>query len=104
MHAVVNTLTLGKPLDQDLVDKFENDLGAILSDHPDFIRVQIVRVSDSEAILVAMYKTLEGLNEISKNIAAPWFTDNVRPYLAGPVDRKVGEVMLDFANGHLVTE
>jgi len=99
MHAVVNKLSLGKPLDQSLLDKVQNDLGSLLIDHPDFVSVQIVSVSDAEAILVALYKTMEALNEISKNIAGPWFAEHVRPYLAGPVDRAVGEVVLDFANG-----
>jgi hypothetical protein len=99
MHAVVNKLSLGKPIDQALLTKIETGLGTLLADHPDFVRVQIVNVSDAEAILVALYKTLEGLNEISKNIAGPWFAEHVRPYLAGPVDRAVGEVVLDFANG-----
>jgi len=99
MHAVVNKLSLGKPIDQSLLDNVEQGLGALLADHPDFVRVQIVSVSDTEAILVALYKTLEALNDISKHIAAPWFAEHVRPYLAGPVDRAVGEVVLDFANG-----
>jgi len=99
MHAVVNKLSLGKPIDPPLLEKFENDLGSLLNDHPDFISVQIVSVSDAEAILVVLYKTLEALNDISKNIAGPWFAEHVRPYLSGPVDRAVGEVVLDFANG-----
>ena len=98
MHAVVNKLSLGKPLDQSLLDKMVQDMGPLLSDSPEFVSVQLVSVSDDEAIIIALYKTLEGLNDLSKNVAGPWFAEHVRPYLAGPVDRLVGEVVLNYAN------
>jgi len=98
MHAVVNKLSLGKPIDQLLLDKIEQGLGALLGDSPEFISVQIVSVSEVEAIIVAMYKTLESLNDLSKNIAGPWFAEHVRPYLSGPVERSVGEVVLNIVN------
>jgi len=98
MHAVVNKLSLGKPIDQLLLDKMVQDMGSLLGDSPEFVSVQIVSVSEVEAIIVAMYKTLESLNDISKNIARPWFAENVRPYLSGPVERSIGEVVLNIVN------
>lgn len=98
MHAVVNKLSLCKPIDKSLLDKMTQDMGPLLGDSPEFISVQIVSVSDDEAIIVALYKTLEGLNELSKNVAGPWFAEHVRPYLSGPVQRSVGEVVAHIAN------
>ena len=47
----------------------------------------------AEAILVIVYRDRESLDRISKTIAAPWFAENIRPYLSGPVSRSVGEIV-----------
>ena len=93
MHAVINKLTLGKPIDDALVQKFENDLAPLMRDKPGFVDMRLVVVSDTEAIAVVHFTTREALDDLSKNVAAPWFAENVRPYLAGPVQRSVGSVV-----------
>jgi hypothetical protein len=93
MHAVVNKLTLGKPIDEALTSNIEREFGPLIRKHPGFVDAWFVRVSDSEAIVVALYATREAMDEASREIAAPWFAENVRPYLAGPVQRSVGEVV-----------
>jgi len=98
MFAVVNKLTLGKPVDAALVTKLEQELGPRMCQSPDFIDVRLVSVSDSEAILVVLFTTREALDELSKNIAGPWFAENVMSYLSGPVQRSVGEVVSHVAN------
>lgn len=96
MHAVVNRLTLGKPFDAPLFESIDRELRAQLSDQSGFLNIQIVRVSDLEVILLVLFATREALDEISSKIAGPWFAANVRPYLAGPVQRSVGEVVYAF--------
>lgn len=93
MYAVVNKLTLGKPVDDELLKKLEDEFFPRVRQIPGFVDAQLVRVSDTEAIVFALYATREALDEISRSIAAPWFAENVRPYLAGPVQRSVGEVV-----------
>jgi hypothetical protein len=97
MHAVVNRITLGKPVDDALVRKLEDDLGPRMRARPGFVEARLVRVSDTEAIILVLFTTREALDEISKNVAAPWFAEHVRPYLAGPVQRSVGEVVAHIA-------
>jgi len=96
MHAVVNRLTLGKPFDADLFDRIEGDLKPQLANQSGFLDFQIVRVSDQEVILLVWFATREALDEISSKVAGPWFADHVRPYLAGPVQRSVGEIVYPF--------
>ena len=48
-------------------------------------------------MLLAFYANREVLDEVSSKIAGPWFAENVRPYLAGPVSRSVGEVVVDVS-------
>jgi hypothetical protein len=94
MYAIVNKLTLAKPLDAALLERVENEMFPLArARNPGFLDAHVVRVSDTEVILLAYYATMEALDDVSKNVAGPWFAENVRSYLAGPVDRKVGEVV-----------
>lgn len=97
MHAIVNRLTLGKPLDAAVLRKMEDFLARTRRENPDFLDAKVVRVSDTVAIVIALYTTREAMDEISSRVAGPWFAENVRPYLAGPVDRQVGEVVVQLA-------
>jgi hypothetical protein len=92
-HAVVNKLTLGKPIDASLLARVREELEPRMREHAEFVELRIVVVSDTEAILLVFFTTREGLDRISKEVAAPWFAEHVRPYLAGPVQRSVGEIV-----------
>jgi hypothetical protein len=94
MHALVNKLTLAKPLDAEVLRKLEDFLTQMRREHPDFLDGRVIRVSDTSVIMVAFYATREALDEISSKVAAPWFAEHVRPYLGGPADRQVGEVVV----------
>lgn len=98
MFAVVNKLSLGKPIDDEVARRIEQELGPRMCESPDFIDVKLIRVSDTEAIFIVLFTTREALDDLSKNIAAPWFADNLMSYLSGPVDRSVGEVAAHVSN------
>jgi predicted membrane-bound mannosyltransferase len=97
MYAIVNRLPLGKPLDAEILRKMEDFLARTRRENPDFLDARLISVSDTVAIVVAFYTTREALDEISSRVAGPWFAEHVRPYLAGPVDRQVGEVVAHLA-------
>lgn len=52
-----------------------------------------MRVSDTQAIFLVLFDDRESLDDISRNFAAPWFAEHVRPLLAGPVNRQVGKMV-----------
>jgi len=94
MHIVVNQFSLLNTANwMDLQSKVDQLQARLSSERPDFRGVSLVRVNDSRAIFVVLFKNLEALNDISKNIAAPWFAEHVLPHLDGAVDRQVGEVV-----------
>ena len=96
MHAIVTKLKLGKPLDDEILRKIEHEFfPRAKAANPGFLGARVVRVSDTETIVLAFYTTREVLDEVSSKIAGPWFAENVRPYLAGPVERSVGEVIVN---------
>jgi hypothetical protein len=39
------------------------------------------------------------MKHVSSNVAAPWFADNIRPYLSGPVSRSAAAVIAGFVGG-----
>lgn len=94
MHIVVNHFTLKDAVDwtklTTAVEQFQANLSAQRSE---FRGVSLVRVSENKAIFLVLFDDLDSLNDISRNIAAPWFTEHFKPFLAGPVERHVGEIV-----------
>jgi len=72
------------------VDQFQTRLA---KEHAAYRSLSLVRVSDGKAIFIVFFDNRNALDDISKNIAAPWFAEYVRPHLAGPVDRAVGHIV-----------
>jgi hypothetical protein len=98
MHAIVNTLKLARPLDDQILHKIKEEfLPRAREANAGFLGAKIVRVSELEVVLLAFYANREVLDEVSSKVAGPWFAENVRPYLAGPVTRTVGEVIVDVS-------
>lgn len=94
MHVVVNKLPLKEGIDwpefQSKIDQFNEQVS---SERPECRGVSLVRVNDTSAILVVLFEDRESLNDISSNLAAPWFAEHMMQYVAGPVDRQVGEIV-----------
>jgi hypothetical protein len=92
MHAVVNHLPIKAGIDWSAlaakVDAFNADI-----EHADFRGLSLIKVSDTEAIVLVLFANLPTLQALSKDVAAPWFAEHVRPLLAGPVSRSVGEIV-----------
>lgn len=94
MHIVVNHFTLQDGVDWSALEAAVEDLQARVSrDLPAFRGVSLVRVSGGRAIFLVRFADLESLNDISRNVAAPWFAEHFKPFLAGPVERQVGEIV-----------
>jgi len=98
MHAIVNTLKLARPLDDQILRKVKEEFfPRVREANAGFLGSKLVRVSELEVVVLAFYANREVLDEVSSKIAGPWFAENVRPYLAGPVTRSVGEVVVDVS-------
>jgi len=98
MHAVINHLPLLKTTDwaalSRTIDTFE---ATLRTQYPAFRGCTLIRAGDDTGTLVVTFDTREALDDISKNVAAPWFAEHVRPLLAGAVSRSVGEVIAGSA-------
>ena len=99
MHTIITKLTLMKPLDAELLRRIEREFFARAKElHPGFLGAQIVQVSETETVSLSFFASREALDEVSSKLAGPWFAENVRPLLAGPVQRSVGEVVARFGS------
>jgi hypothetical protein len=52
----------------------------------------MIRAGNDTAIFLILFASRAALDDISHNVAASWFAENVRPFLAGPVSRSVDEI------------
>jgi hypothetical protein len=98
MHAVINRLPLQKAIDwaalARMIETFEEVLQV---QYPGFRGCTLIQTGDDAGTLVVTFDIREALDSISKNVAAPWFAEHVRPLLAGAVSRSVGEVIAGSA-------
>jgi hypothetical protein len=94
VHAIVNHLPIKTGADwNELAGKFGTFEAVTRQAHPELVAASLIQASDTEAILVIVYRDRQSLDEISQSVATPWFAENVRPHLSGPVSRSVGEII-----------
>lgn len=98
MHAVINHLPLHNDIDwAELARTLESFEAMLRTQYTAFRGCTLIRAGDDAGILVVTFDTREALDDVSKNVAAPWFAEHVRPLLAGAVSRSVGEVVAGSA-------
>ena len=94
MHAVVNHLPIRAGADWgDIAAKFEAFSKDVRARFPAMNTAVLTKVSDTEAIFIGIYDDPQTMQEVSSNVAAPWFAENIRPYLAGQANRSSGLVI-----------
>ncbi len=91
MHAIVNHLPIKPDTDWTTLAAKVDAFNASIQ-HPDFRGLSMIRAGDNEAIILVLFATRPALDEVSRNVAGPWFAANVKAHLAGPASRSVGEV------------
>jgi hypothetical protein len=98
MHAVVNHLPIRPDADwAEIAAKADTFFTATRAAHPKLRSAMLIRVSHGEAIFVGVYDDRSTMEHVSREIAAPWFAENIRPHLSGPVVRSAGEIVAGFA-------
>jgi hypothetical protein len=94
MHAVVNHLPIRPDADwADIAAKFDAFAKDVRARFPAMNTAVLMKMSDIEAVFVGIYDDPETMKTVSSDIAAPWFAENIRPYLNGPANRSSGVVI-----------
>ncbi len=92
MHAVINRLSLKADTNWTEFAAQCDVFNAMPSD-PEYHGLSLVRTGENEAVLIVLFATLTALEQVSKEIAGPWFAEHLRPFLSGPPQRSVGEII-----------
>ncbi|HWA19027.1 MAG TPA: hypothetical protein VG757_08515 [Devosia sp.] len=94
MHAVVNHLPIRADADWAVIaERFEAFAKDVRAKFAAMNTAVLVRASDTEAIFVGVYDDPETAQHVSSNVAAPWFAENIRPFLSGQANRSSGPVI-----------
>jgi quinol monooxygenase YgiN len=100
MHIVVNHLPIKPDADwNDIASKFEKFAKETRATYTQMKVAMLSKASEGEAIFVGIYADMETLDHVSKNVAAPWFAENIRQYLAGPAARTVANGIAGSVGG-----
>ena len=98
MHTVINHLPIRADADwPEVARKFDGFAVGPKQSWPGVNAAQLPRAGEAEAIVVVTCADFATLQEVSLKIAAPWLAENIRPDLAGPVARSVGEMVAGCA-------
>ena len=98
MHIIITRLPLKPDCDWGEIARKIETVGELgRANSAEFRGVSLVRGSPEEAILLVQFDGRDELDRFSREVAGPWFAENMRQYLAGPVNRTVGEIV----TGHL---
>jgi hypothetical protein len=100
MYAVINHLPVRPDADWSAIAaKFAAFADSTGKAYPKLKTAVLTRVSDTEMIFSGVYEDRATAEHVSANVAAPWFAENIRQYLAGPANRSAGEVIAGFVRG-----
>jgi heme-degrading monooxygenase HmoA len=92
MYAVVNHLHLNIPVDQ-LRPGIVEEAIPLLASMPGFLDFYFVKVADDRATILLFWDSAANAENGAKTFGPTWFARNIAPYLAGPQERSVGEVL-----------
>jgi hypothetical protein len=97
MHAVVNHMKLGGPLDNDIIRRMNTELMADLVKLPGVAHALCVQVADDGIVISVICDSEESLERAHQEVGSPWVGQNLSPYLAS-TDRKTGPVIARSEN------
>ncbi len=92
MHAVVNRLTFADPVSADLLARLRDDAMPRVRDGG-CLEAHVVQTGERELHLILVFHAADDADRMMREVGSPWMREHVVPLLAGPTDRRVGEVV-----------
>jgi hypothetical protein len=92
VHAVVNRLTFTDPVSPELVARLRDDAMPRVR-AGGCLEANVVQTGERELHLVLLFAAPGDADRMMQEVGSPWMREHVVPLLAGPTDRRVGEVV-----------
>jgi len=92
MFGVVNRLEFTDPVGADLTALMQGALERLRAE-PGFVQGHVVRTGERELHLVLLFEDPAEAARITEEVGSPWMREHVVTLLAGPTDRRTGEVV-----------
>ena len=97
MFAVVNTMSLARPIEPEILTRMQAEMMHDARAVPGFVSASFIEVADDTAVMVVLAETREAVRELHETVGSPWVGANLASYLSG-AERRVGPVL---ASTHL---
>jgi hypothetical protein len=97
VFAVVNTMSLARPIEPEVLTRMQAEMMHDARNVPGFVSASFIGVAEDTAVMVVVAETAEAVRELHETVGSPWIGANLTPYLTA-ADRKVGPVL---ASTHL---
>jgi hypothetical protein len=92
VHGVVNRLTFTDPVSPELVQRLREDVMPRVR-AAGCLEANVVQTGERELHLVLLFAAPADADRVMREVGSPWMREHVVPLLAGPTDRRVGEVV-----------
>jgi hypothetical protein len=92
VHAVVNRLTFADPVPAELLARLRDDAMPRVR-AAGCLEANVVQTGERELHLVLLFHHPDDADRTMREIGSPWMREHVVPLLAGPTDRRLGEVV-----------
>ena len=92
MFGVVNRLTFAAPVDDAVAARFADSVDR-LHGVDGLVSAHVVRTGEREVHLVLLFESEDAAARITQEIGNPMMREHIVPLLAGPTDRRTGDVI-----------
>ena len=96
MLAVVNTISLTRPLDDAVFEAARRDMPPRIAALAGIHAVHMIRTAETELVLVIVGEDEAAIEGMRDAIGDEWMRANVIPIAAAPPQRVVGEVEISY--------
>ncbi len=92
MYAVVNTMTLTRPIDGELASRMQAELMEQAKGVPGFVHATFIATGDDQAVMVIVCDSPQSVRLLHDTVGAPWIRDHVQPQVSA-AERRLGPVL-----------
>ncbi|RNL63282.1 hypothetical protein EFK50_16470 [Nocardioides marmoriginsengisoli] len=92
MYAVINTLTLSRPLDTDLLRRAQSELMSQARSVVGFVQASLISLDEHTVVIVAICDSPQSLRQLQETVGSAWVSKNLTPQLER-ADRRHGPVI-----------